>query len=475
MKKILNIILPVLLLGACTKDISRFNEETKKPANVPAGALFANATKNLADAYGSGSVNTNVFRFTVKHWAMAVYQEEAQFDFSTRNIPQSWWTIIYRDVLVDLKEAGKIVNDDASLLPAVKANMLAEADIMQVFAYHILVTTFGDVPYTESLDPTKLFPKYDDGLTVYKDLITRLTADIGKLNAGSGSFTSTEDPLNKGSVAKWIKFAHSLRMKMGMILADVDAATAKSAVEASDAGAMSSAADNSAFVFLTASPNTNPLYTDIVLGGRADYVAAKDILDTLVSMGDPRLSQYFGKNNAGNYQGGVVGKTNTYSDMSKPAPKVYAADAPVNFLTYDEVEFLRAEAKERGFNVAGTAADHYSNAITASIVWWGGTALEATTYLLNPTVNYLTAPGTWKQKIGFQKWIALYNRPFDAWVAVRRLDYPQLSLPVSAKSGYPNRFQYPNNEQQLNGSNYTAAAAKIGTDKVETKLFWDKN
>jgi hypothetical protein len=54
------------------------------------------------------------------------------------------------------------------------------------------------------------------------------------------------------------------------------------------------------------------------------------------------------------------------------------------------------------------------------------------------------------------------------------LDYPVLTLPVGAKSGYPNRFTYPGNEQQLNGTNYTSAAAKIGGDKVETKLWWDK-
>lgn len=474
MKKILFIVFPVLMLGACTKDISKFNEETKKPAVVPAGPLFANAVKGLADAYGSASVNTNVFRFTVKHWAMAVYQDEAQFDFSNRNIPQTWWTILYRDVLNDLKESGRIVTADATLQPAVKANKLAIIDLMQVFTFHVLVNTFGDIPYSESLDPTILFPKYDDAKTVYTDLIARTTADIGKMTAANGSFSSSEDPLYKGDVGKFIKFANSLRMKMGMILADADNTAAKAAVEASDAGAMTSTSDNAAFKYLTASPNTNPLYTDIVLGGRADYVAAKDLLDTLAALNDPRLTLYFGKNNAGQYAGGIVGKVNTYSDMSKPNPQVYAADAPVVLLSYPEVEFYRAEAKERGYNVAGTAASHYTNAIKASIMYWGGTDAQATDYVNQPKVDYSTALGDWKQKNGFQKWIALYNRPFDAWIEVRRLDWPKLTLPVAAKSGYPNRFQYPNNEQQLNGKNYTDASSKIGTDKVETKLFWDK-
>lgn len=474
MKRIFYTILPVLLITACTKDISRFNEETKKPANVPAGPLFSNAVKNLADNYGSASVNTNVFRFTVKHWAMAVYQEEAQFDFSTRNIPQAWWTTMYRDVLNDLNELARILTADPSIAPALKANQLAMVDIMQVFTYHVLVNTFGDIPYTEALNSSNLFPKYDDAKTVYTDLLKRLSADIAKLNTSSAGFSSTEDIIYKGSTAKWIKFANSLRMKMGMIIADVDDATAKSAIEASDAGAMTATADNASVTYLTASPNTNPLYTDIVLGGRSDYVAAKDLLDTLTSLSDPRKALFFGTNNAGQYVGGVVGKTNTFSDMSKPNVKVYAADAPVVFLDYTETEFLRAEAKERGYNVTGSADDHYNNAIKASIIYWGGAAADADTYLAKPEVAYATAPGNYKQKIGFQKWIALYNRPFDGWIEVRRLDFPKLSLPVNAKSGYPNRLSYPNNEQQLNGTNYTAASSKIGTDKVETKLFWDK-
>jgi Susd and RagB outer membrane lipoprotein len=91
-------------------------------------------------------------------------------------------------------------------------------------------------------------------------------------------------------------------------------------------------------------------------------------------------------------------------------------------------------------------------------------------------VHYASAASgaNWKQRIGTQKWIALYNRPFEGWTEVRRLDYPVLPPPASPKSGFPNRFQYPNNEQTLNGTNYKAAASAVGGDKVETKLFWDK-
>ncbi len=474
MKKILIVSLAVVSLFSCSKDLSSLNKETKRAANVPAGTLFANGVRNLADVYASASVNVDPMRFVVKHWAQAVYQEEAQYDFSTRNIPQTWWTTLYRDVLADLKESGKIVTANTTLDAAVKSNQLAMIDIMQVYSFYVLVNSFGDIPYSEALDATKIFPKYDDAKTVYTDLLTRLVADIGKLDASKAGFSSSEDLIYKGNVTKWKLFANSLRMKMGMLLADSDNGAAKSQVEAAVAGSFTSASDNTIFNYLAASPNTNPLYTDIVLGGRGDYVAAKDLMDQLIRLNDPRKSLYFGTNNDGIYIGGTVGSVNTYSAVSKPSTQVSAATAPLIFLDYVETEFFKAEAVERGYNVGGTAADHYNNAIKASILAWGGTAADADAYLAQPEVAYATAAGTWKQKIGFQKWIALYNRPFDGWTEYRRFDFPVLTPPVGAKSGFPNRYSYPANEQQLNPDNYTSAAAKFGGDKVESKLFWDK-
>ena len=474
MKKLIYISLSFFLLSSCTKDITSLNEQTKAPANVPAGTLFSNASRTLSSAMASASVNTNVFRFVVKHWAMVTYQDEVQYDFNTRAIPNAWWNTMYRDVLVDLKKSSEVVG--ASLLSeGEKNNKIAINDALMVYTYSILVNTFGNVPYTEALDPGILFPKYDDAKTITADLLKRLTADIAKMTTTSPGFTSTEDLINKGSMAKWIKFANTLQMKIAMTIADVDNAAAKAAVEAANAGAISSAADNAVFVYLSGSPNQNPLYVDIVTGGRGDYVAAKDFVDTLTKLADPRLGKFFGTNSSGAYKGGLSGSGNSpQSDFSQPGAKVIAPEAANIFLDYVETEFYRAEAIERGYNVPGTAEDHYNNAITASIIYWGGTAAEAATYLANPLVKYTTAAGSWRQKIGTQNWIALFNRPYDGWVEKRRLDFPVLTLPLGAKSGFPNRLTFPSTEQTTNGAAYTAAATAVGGDKVETKLFWDK-
>jgi len=110
MKRILIVFVPLLVLfAACTSDISQLNVETKRPAAVPAPTLFSNAVKTLAGSLASASVNTNVFRFTVSHWAMAVYQDEAQYDFNTRAIPNGWWTTMYRDVIADLRESARLI------------------------------------------------------------------------------------------------------------------------------------------------------------------------------------------------------------------------------------------------------------------------------------------------------------------------------------------------------------------------------
>jgi hypothetical protein len=271
-----------------------------------------------------------------------------------------------------------------------------------------------------------------------------------------------------------VKFANTLRFKLGMVLVDADATAAKTAAESSDAGAISASADNGLFAYLAASPNQNPLYADIVLGGRQDYIAAKDLMDKLLGWNDPRTGKFFSKNNAGNYAGGIVGKANTFVNFSRAGAKVIDAADPYVLADYTETEFLRAEAKERGFNISGTAEDHYNKAITSSILYWGGTAADAAAYLAQPEVAYATAAGDWKQKIGTQKWIALYNRPYEGWVEIRRLDQPIIATPIGAKSGFPTRLSYPQNEQTLNGANYTAASSAIGGDVVTTKLFWDK-
>ncbi len=469
-----------LLTGAlsCTKDITRFNQDTKHAQNVPGETLFSNAVILYVRTLATSNVNTNVFRFTVGHWAATTYQDEPQYDFTTRRIPDGLWNTGYRSILANLKEATKIITEDNLITDAERKNKLAQVDIMAVCAYYFLTTTFGDVPYTEALDDANPFPKYDDAKTVFDDLIKRLQADASALDPSNAGITSGQDVIYQGNVAAWQKFANSLLLRLSMTIADSDAGLSKSTFEAADANAFSDLADNAQMSFLPEAVNANPLWVDLVQSGRQDMIAGKPLMDQLIALGDPRLPLYFRPNNDGVQAGSVIGQNGTFTLYSKPSEQMVQQTFPQIIMGYSEVEFLRAEAKERGYNVTGTAAEHYNNAIKASIEWWNGTAAEADAYLAKPAVAYATAAGDWKQKVGFQKWIGLYNEPIQGWEEMRRLDVPGVGIvppPVAAKSTFPTRLQYSQNEQVVNPDSYTAAASAIGGDEVTTKLWFDKN
>src|ERR1700754_420002 len=128
MKKSILYILPaVLLLGACTKNIDSYNDQTKKPAVVPAAPLFTNATRNLSDQLaniGGGNITLHI----VGYFAQAVIEDNAQYNFQTAGMPNTQWNVLYRDVLNDLKGADTLLSKDAVTVPSTIANQRACVD-----------------------------------------------------------------------------------------------------------------------------------------------------------------------------------------------------------------------------------------------------------------------------------------------------------------------------------------------------------
>lgn len=462
-----------VLFVSCEK-LEDLNKNIKDPASVPGETLFTNAQRRVMNQMVSSNVNLNIFRLITQYWTETTYTDESNYDLTTRTIPDNVWDLFYINALKNFDESAKIIaiTPLGTSSQATQSNKLAIIEIMEVYCYDALVETFGNVPYSEALDISKPLPKYDDGETVFKALLVRLDAAIGKLDQGSESFGGA-DNMYGGDVSLWAKFANSLKLRMALVLADKDDAIAKAAVEAAAPNVFSSNADNAKIVYLSAMPNTNPIYVDLIASGRHDFVAASTIVDKMNSLNDPRRPFFFTEK-SGAYVGGISGSSNDFLSYSHVADLIQTPSFPGTLFDYAEVEFLLAEAVERGYTVGGTATGHYNNAITASIEDWGGTAFDAAGYLANPDVAYATAAGTWKEKIGIQSWIAYYNRGFEAWIQFRKLDYPQLIAPPDALSPLPMRLTYPIEEQTLNGDNWKAASAAIGGDAVDTKLFYDK-
>ncbi len=470
MKKLILILSAAVFAVSCSDNLEDLNQNIKDPTTVSGESLFASAEKQLADQITTPNVNLNNTRLWVQHWQETTYPDESNYDQSTRPIPDNHWREMYRDVLRDLKEASKnVAAADNDITNPLKPNKLAVIEVLNVYTWSNLVETFGNVPYSEALDIENTLPKYDDAMTIYKDLLVRLDAAINSMDTSKGSFSGDVEKIYAGDMVSWKKFANTLKLRMGIILADADAATAKAAVESAVAsGVFTSNADDAGYAY-TAAPNGNPLNDNLVLSNRNDYVAGKTIIDLMNALEDPRRGSFFTDVN-GEYIGGVIGDQTVYSDYSHVTPSILGGDYPGWFLQYAETEFLLAEAAARGFNVGGSAESHYIAGITASFEFWGAEGLAD--YLANPAVAY--DGGNWRESIGTQAWLALYNRTFASWLSVRRLDYPVLVEPINAESGYPVRYPYPVSEINLNPTNYEQAASAIGGDATETRLFWDK-
>ncbi|WP_017495025.1 SusD/RagB family nutrient-binding outer membrane lipoprotein [Flavobacterium sp. WG21] len=500
MKKILYALGIMLLTVSCDdSSLTDLNVDVKNPSVVPPSTLFTNAEKNLTEQLVNTNVNRNIFRLVNQQWTETTYLDESNYNWVTRKISDNHWDRLYAGPLADLSQAKGFLEKDV-ISPAdpefaqkttVKKNQLILIDILMVYTYQILVDTFGDVPYSESLKGSgDYLPKYDKAVDIYKDLIVRLNKDIAGLDTSKPAFGSAE-VIYKDNLTAWIKFANSIKLKLGINLksSGLESAIADAAIISGAAGGFTSNADNAKLPYMLDLPNTNPLYVDMVFSGRNDFVVAKPFVDKLVALNDPRKTPYFrptykDTNAAGDlitvtgYRGGIVGIKNSQSRYTHASDKIKAPDFSGTLLDYAEVEFLLAEASGRGVAVGGTIASHYNAAILASMEDWGVSSADANAYLAQPAVAYATATGTWQQKVGEQAWYALFNRGFEGWTSTRRLDFPVLTAPTSADAAaegkVPSRMAYPIREQTLNATNYNAASTSIGGDKLSTKIFWDK-
>ncbi|MBA5629608.1 SusD/RagB family nutrient-binding outer membrane lipoprotein [Moheibacter lacus] len=463
---------------SCSDDYyDSLNVDQDNPSDVPASFLVTSATTSLFDQMTSTNVNTNVFRFFSQYFTTTTYLDEPNYDLNTRNINGNHWNELYTDVLYDLKDAKIKVQNDANITEAQRNNQLAVIETLEVYAWQILVDTFGNVPYTEALQGLdNTFPVYDDAATIYSDLITRISTAINMFNTSEGGFGS-DDIIYGDNMSAWKKAAASLKLRLGMQLSDVNPSLAQTTIsQAISSGVFTSNADSFIINYLSATPYSNPVYDDLVLSGRQDFLAANTIVDYMNELSDPRRPMYFDQNLGDNvYSGGIYGTSNSYDTYTHLGEKLHTATTPGVLIDYAEIEFLMAEALAKGLSVPGTIESHYNAGIMASMEYWEVSEADITTYMGRADVAYSSAPGTAKQKVAKQFWLAMFNRGFEGWNVWRRLDAPTLNVAAQSGDPVPTRYTYPLSEASLNVENYNAAASAIGGDDLNTKLFWDVN
>jgi hypothetical protein len=460
------------------------NVDPKNARTVSPNALFTEAEIAMVDQLTDLNVNRNISRLLVQYQSEVTYTTESRYNFSDRQIPDNFSGNLYRDVLMNLKDCKQQVSAKA-LTPAytagIQKNQLAMATLLEVYTYHVLVDQFGNIPYTEALmGAENSRPKYDDALTIYQDLITKLSTVIDNLDEDYSGFGNA-DVLYDGDIGLWKKFAASLKLRIALRLSDVPSVNSDAMVtEALAAGIFTNEAESAIFHHYGIAPYVSPYYQAFVLDARKDFCPTNTIVDMMNTLNDPRRVMWFTDYPAesGEFLGLPYGKSgsNSYSKFSHFVDDIRINPTyPTILCDYVEMEFLLAEAAERNLGGVTDPGEHYRTAILESMAYWGVSDADANAYVSQSEVDYGSAQGTYKEKIGTQKWLGLFDRGVEAWAEWRRLDFPILNVPERMTyDDIPVRMPYPFNENKMNKDNYEAASAAIGGDAATTKLFWDK-
>jgi hypothetical protein len=491
MKKISIILLSAatLLAAGCQKNMSEvLNKDPKSAPTTLGTAEFTDGELSLTNTITTTSVSVSPFRVISQEWNENSYEYESNYNLTYYNSPGGFWNNLYINTIHNLDLAKEYMPAQYWGTAGDLRNSVAIADILEVYSYYMLVATYGNIPYSQAESDTIPFPAYDDAKTVYEALLTRIDTCIAALDVNQGAMGSA-DQIYGGNVTEWLKFAASLKLKMAMLNAANDPTTTMAKVnEAIATGVFTSNADNALFAYDPASPtNSNPIWQALDYSGRHDFGPGGLLVNTMNGWNDPREPFYFTQYQ-GAYVGGIAGDAGNsyggYSDFCCIANStyLYSPNLQGDILDYEEVEFYLAEAQAQGL-ITGSpnplaAAAYYDSAVTASIEFWGGTAAQAATYLAQPEVAYSTATGNWQQVIGYQEFIANYNKNWDSWTDERRLGQPNINVvspPQSAATNFPLRFTYPPNETTSNSVNTLAAVALLpgGVDALTATLFWE--
>ena len=488
-------VITLTALVACDNSkITSINVDPNRPTDAPAGAVFTNAAQAEVGRWFGGYSETQT-ELVAQHLAKAQYTEEDRYTRLLAAQTQGWFTGPYSNTLENMRQVvkkGKALN---------AAGIYAPAQIMQVLDFSYITDTFGDTPYSQALAGDSvggsLTPIYDTQQSIYTGLFATLTSAAKDVAASTDAGLGKADIIYGGNVTKWAKFANSLHARLALRIVNVDPATADKELRGAIAGGlMNSNGDNAQLKWPGDGIFDNPWAVNFKT--RDDHRISKTLMDILQGNADPRLAIYAQPIANGTYVGAPNGLSTSaaapfVAGASRPGAVLYpgatvygtyggkGSSTPSLIMSYAEVQFILAEAAERG--IAGLtpalAQGYYKGGVTASIQQWSGlsgqpvaqSAIDA--YLAQPAIAYAAGTDGLKQ-IALQRWIALFTDGGTAWAEYRRTCQPALVPGPAALTTYiPRRFYYPTTETSANGANLNAAITRQGVDNFSTRIWWN--
>ena len=515
-KLILLTLLGAMIFG-CTGKFEEINTNPNNMETAPSINILTYTQRYFCAQYGGVWYHYNESASMAGHVTKIRYIDETRYVYRENIVNQ-----VFERIYFIGNNLNKILEYESGADG--NKNMTAVATIFKAYCFQILTDHLGDIPYFDAYKaPEQVFyPEYNTQKEIYADLIKQVQAAVAmiEVNPSSKDRWGANDLFFAGNMTRWKKFGNSLLLRMAIRLSYVDPGTANpiiTSILSNDANVMESNADNLIFKW-PGGTYQEPLASAEI--GRKDYAMCYYIMSVLKETDDPRLPIYAAPAPApdetnGIYKGMPPGISVAMSNMPEYNPnsispvgsrynKQPTADGITCLMRYSEIEFIKAEAIERGI-ISGDAKAAYEKGIRASMEENGATDFDA--YMAQPKVDYDTpdlpnllfaskeltnaspennkcanptvAASVKLQKIAYQKWLSLFCTGPEAWAESRRTDIPVIGPAIGAigldhpHNRAPFRFILPFNESSYNPSNYRKALAKTQDYYWGEKMYWD--
>lgn len=515
MKKSIIIVSIALILGSCTKDFEKMNQNqygitAKELDRIPQGGNQLidlqklilpeqeNSYQMCFDLYATGYSGYATTKFTG--------------DYQTYNPRANWFSYPFDDTYPKIykayNELKKISKGDYD------KPYFALGSIYRVAITHWLTDTYGPLPYSQMKEGQSKVP-YDSQKDLYLGFCEELVKSVEglkKVDAADREYAPF-DNVYKGDMQKWIKYANSLLLRIAVRMSKAAPAEAQKYAEmAVSAGVITTNADNAQLETLD-----NPAFK--VSASWGDSRVSADITEYMNAFSDPRRAKYFteveSRSEGKKYFGCRSGAPSvTFVKENYSLPNLQK-NSPIMIISAAEVAFLKAEGALKNWNMGGSAEELYKQGIKLSFEQWG--AGDASEYLNNSslreafldekesgyddtsfsssiTVNWSDANNDEQRlaKIITQKWIAMF--PYgshEGWAEWRRTGYPNLLSAVENKSGGSVKTisqqngkdvggmrRLPFSTKEYEGSNLKNIQEAVnllgGADNGGTDLWWAK-
>ena len=461
-----------LVMTSSCDDWNELNVNPNQPTEVPTSNIFGSGLVVVTRQFFGERLGL----YYAGTWAgqtAAIGLGDYEFRVDINN---SQWDDLYRGMayFVDAQRRATEEEND---------NLAAVALIMKAYTAQQVSDMWGDIPYSQafSLDENIANPVFDAQEDVYNQILTELSTAHDMLQDGSGVI-GVGDFMYGGDIAKWKKFANSIRLRvaMRMSLAAPDEAGAVLSQILSNPSTypvIETNADNAYFRWPGVVPDVEPWAQR--LGSPTNktdqYRTNYEMITILKDYSDPRLSIYADENQNGFYNGYKMGPGQT-SDPMNTGPNVshvgdrfgYNPSGFSPFMRAAQVWFIKAEAFERGL-ASGNAREAYETGVTLSMEENGVAPADIATYMAQAEVAWDQGTTSNLEKIRLQNWIGLFKQSIEAWAEVRRTDVPVITnvaedYAINNHNRPPFRMAYPANESAHNTS--------FPFDVVEEDIFY---